>query len=156
MVVLDSLLEYSVVSVDESDSSTAYEVIKEYMINENQHRSLVERDERILISLITHYIKECRCFGLKNCEKLIGLVMVDDYNNNFISHIGISKLDTNSTGSGLLLNYILNIVFEDEDVYVKSKDISSFKSIIEPTNALDVFKIKDNARYVIRKLVKGE
>lgn len=156
MVVLDSLLEYSVVEVDADMESDAYNVMQEYMVNIDQHCSLATRDKRVLKAIVSHYINECRCIGVRHFSELVGVVMVDDYNKNFISHVGISKQHINSTGSGLLMNYVLNVMFDGEDVYVQSKNVTSFKSIIEPTNVKDVFKIKDSARYVIRKLVKGE
>ncbi len=136
MVELRSYSNFTVCLADEGMKPWLYELFSEVLLDDGDcHQTVLDRSKRILTKTITRYVGLQKCFIVCKNDKPIGAGMIDD--SNFIctlTHINILSQYKKGIPTGLLCDYIFNVVFEDKVVHIKSEDITEFKNIVEVYN----------------------
>lgn len=92
---------------------------------------------------------------VKHEEQVQGLCIYNDLSESaFIEYLTIGVKYRYSTASGYLLNYVLNYVFPDQEVFFKSP-VDTFTTVSKRINKRDKYILDPKVRETLAKLFKG-
>ena len=100
---------------------------------------------------------------IKSCDNLIcyspsgdavgACVYTTGLNGIELIHMYVVPKYRVSYGSALLNHYLINIIGDGKEVWLKSGNTSSFNKVVEETKMLDVYTITDRARDGLKKML---
>lgn len=112
-----------------------------------------DRQLRIITKLIEYYVTRNEVYGVFVDGKLHAFAVLD-IETNTLEHL-YSTSSSYNIPVGVLMNYVLNYVMAGKQVICYSKDVSTFKSLVEKLPIADTYLIKDFFREFVKRYQDG-
>lgn len=150
MVVVKSLNDYAICTAEESDYDNMYEILQEAVVGLNGTANSRMRKSRVLKARILKAISESKLIVLTYLGKAIAACIVDSKKVNMIVNINILKAYRMLPKTGLLMHYLVNNLFKDEDVYFMD-DTGEFASVGDLVDT-NIYKVKPTVASTLNRL----
>lgn len=155
-----SAFGFDVVEIQDKDIDDAYNILQEELVRKNLNFTLQKRDERILENNIKYTINNRFYYGvgLKKDNEWVGVCLCNDSDKwAWIGNLVIKKEYRKTKALIVLLHFILNILFEKENVSVGIKNTEQFeKLLVEPNKEIKFRVFHPNTKIRCAEIINKE